>query len=151
MVEADAVGVGVVRRAVGALRSVRSFGTTPPWSPGLPPGRAWHLPGRGEALVRDAHSGSAGRPPVLLLHGWTWSLDVNYFGLMPELVAAGRPFVGIDHRGHAGGLPIHGEPTLEDCAQDVRCVLDSMSVDKVIVCGFSPGGPVGLHFALANP
>lgn len=119
------------------------------WAPELPPGRTLSLPGRGEVFIRESHAGSGG-VPVLLLHAWTLSLDVNYFGLMPGL-ASRYSFVGLDHRGHGGGLPISGPFTIADCADDVVAVLDELGIDRVVVCGYSLGGPVGLHLALARP
>lgn len=107
------------------------------------------LPGRGQVFIREGHTGSGG-VPVLLLHAWTLSLDVNYYGLMPG-VAARYPFVGLDHRGHGGGLPVNGPFTITDCAEDVLAVLDELGIDRVVACGYSLGGPVGLHLALAHP
>jgi 3-oxoadipate enol-lactonase len=107
------------------------------------------LPGRGPVFIRESHSGAGGLP-VLLLHGLSLSLDVNYYGVMPAL-APRYPFVGLDHRGHGGGLPISGPFSIADCADDVLAVLDELGLDRVVVCGFSLGGPIGLHLALARP
>ena len=41
-----------------------------PAPPGLPPGRAVELAGRGMTWVHEA-PGPAGAPTVVLLHGWT--------------------------------------------------------------------------------
>lgn len=136
------------RRAVGMLRPTRTLRTGRTWTPELPAGSTVHVPGRGDVFVRRSTTGSG--VPVLLLHGWTWTLDINYFGVMPAL-SARQPWVGLDHRGHGGGLPIGGPFTLEDCAEDVLGVLDALGIERVIVCGFSLGGPVGLTFALAHP
>jgi pimeloyl-ACP methyl ester carboxylesterase len=50
----------------------------PNWAPeppvALPRGCVIHVPGRGEMFLRD--SGGDG-PPVLLLHGWMFSADLN--------------------------------------------------------------------------
>ncbi|HEY1973946.1 MAG TPA: alpha/beta fold hydrolase [Pseudonocardia sp.] len=147
----DLINVDLGRRLVGSLRPTRPSrsNASPPWAPDLPPGRMLSLPGRGEVFIRESHAGTGG-VTVLLLHAWTLSLDVNYFGLMPGL-AARHPFVGLDHRGHAGGLPINGPFTIADCADDVLAVLDELGLDRVVVCGYSLGGPVGMHLALAHP
>jgi 3-oxoadipate enol-lactonase len=148
---ADLVNVDVGRRLVGSLRPTRPRrrANSASWVPELPPGRMLALPGRGEIFIRESRTGSGG-VAVLLLHAWTLSLDVNYFGLMPGL--AGRhPFVGLDLRGHAGGLPIAGSFSIADCAGDVLAVLDELGLDRVVVCGYSLGGPIGLHLALAHP
>ena len=147
----DAIKADFGRRLVGALRPTRPrrSAAVSSWKPELPPGRMLTLPGRGQVFIRESHS-PAGDVPVLLLHAWTLSLDVNYFGLMPGL-AARHSFVGLDHRGHGGGLPISGPFTIEDCADDVLAVLDELGIDQVVVCGYSLGGPIGLHLALAHP
>jgi 3-oxoadipate enol-lactonase len=108
------------------------------------------LPGRGQVFIRHSDAASATGVPVLLLHGWTLSLDVNFFGVMPGL-ATRHPFIGIDQRGHGRGLRISGPFDIEDCADDVLAVLDALDVERVVVCGFSLGGPVGMHLALAHP
>ncbi|KLL12464.1 hypothetical protein FrCorBMG51_04000 [Protofrankia coriariae] len=100
--------------------------------------------------MRQTRADRDGVLPVLLLHGWTWSLDVNFFGLMPPL-SQRHPIVGLDQRGHGRGLPIAGEFSIADCAEDVIAVLDVLNIDRVIVCGFSLGGLVGTHMALAHP
>ena len=52
----------------------------PRWAPEppvpLPRGCVVHVPGRGEMFLRD--SGGDG-PPVLLLHGWMFSADLNWY------------------------------------------------------------------------
>jgi 3-oxoadipate enol-lactonase len=147
----DVINADLGRRLVGALRPTRPRRSAAAslWKPELPPGRMLSLPGRGQVFIRESHS-PAGGVPVLLLHAWTLSLDVNYFGLMPSL-AARHSFVGLDHRGHGRGLPISGPFTIADCADDVLAVLDELGIDRVVVCGYSLGGPVGLHLALAHP
>lgn len=40
---------------------------------------------------------------------------------------------------------------IEDLAADAAAVLDQLGIDQVVVCGYSLGGPVGLHLALAHP
>jgi 3-oxoadipate enol-lactonase len=42
----------------------------------LPPARTVVVPERGEVFLRD--TGGEG-PPVLLLHGWTASADLNWY------------------------------------------------------------------------
>lgn len=139
------------RRLVGALGSTRGPATGPAWTPALPPGRLLGLPGRGAVFVREHRPAAATGPPVLLLHGWTWSLDVNYFAVMPALAAAGIPFIGFDQRGHGRGLPAGRPFGIGDLAVDAVAVLDRLGVAEAVVCGYSLGGPVGLHLALAHP
>ncbi|HLJ07868.1 MAG TPA: alpha/beta fold hydrolase, partial [Acidimicrobiia bacterium] len=109
-------------------RMARPLGVEPPGPPippPLPPGRIVHLPGRGETFVRDTGpppaDGPAPGPPVLLLHGWTASADVNFFAVFPELAGRHRA-VALDHRGHGRGLRPRTPFSLEDCADDAAAL-----------------------------
>src|SRR5450755_3608200 len=69
-----------------------------PLGPGLqpsPPARLVELPGRGTTYVHEVH-GPTGAPTVVLLHGWTVTAALNWFGCFEPL---GRHFnvVALDH------------------------------------------------------
>ena len=89
-----------------------------PW---LPEGRLVHVEGRGECFVRLHRHPDPGAP-VLLLHGWTASSDLQFFTAY-EALAARFTFVGIDHRGHGRGLRSPDAFTLEDAADDAAAVV----------------------------
>src|ERR1700727_447875 len=65
------------------------------------PARTLVAPDRGELFLRD--SGGDGLP-VMLLHGWVASADLNWCGAYDALAAAGYRVLAIDHRGHGRGL-----------------------------------------------
>jgi 3-oxoadipate enol-lactonase len=115
----------------------------PDWPPDppveLPPGRLVHVPGRGEFFVRD--SGGDG-PPLLLLHGWMFSSDLNWFRVYAPLAAAGYRVLAMDHRGHGRGLRTDAEFRLADCAADAAAVLREIGCAPALVTGYSMGGPV---------
>ncbi|HKN93949.1 MAG TPA: alpha/beta fold hydrolase, partial [Thermoleophilaceae bacterium] len=67
----------------------------------LPEGRIVRVPGLGELFVRD--TGGSG-PPVLLLHGWMFPSDLNWFRTYKPLADAGYRVLALDHRGHGRGL-----------------------------------------------
>ena len=77
----------------------------PRWAPEppvpLPRGCVFNVPGRGEMFLRD--SGGDG-PPVLLLHGWMFSADLNWYRTYAPLAEAGYRVLAVDHRGHGRGL-----------------------------------------------
>ena len=77
----------------------------PNWAPeppvALPAGCIVHVPGRGEMFLRD--SGGDG-PPVLLLHGWMFSADLNWYTTYGALEEAGYRVLAVDHRGHGRGI-----------------------------------------------
>lgn len=122
-------------------------GTVPPW---LPPGEVIHVPGRGEMFLRHHRHATATEPPLLLLHGWTASADLQFLTAY-EALAQHWSFVGVDHRGHGRGLRPPVRFTLEDCADDAAALLRSLGVGPVIAVGYSMGGPIALHLAHRHP
>jgi 3-oxoadipate enol-lactonase len=121
----------------------------PPVPPRLPPGRVVSLPGRGEVFVRDS-GGPPALPVVLLLHGWTASADLNFFPVYDCLAGAYR-VIALDARGHGRGMRSAEPFTLEDCADDAAALLDQIGAHRVIVVGYSMGGPVGMLLARRHP
>ena len=93
----------------------------PRWAPEppveLPEGRIVHVPGRGEFFLRD--TGGHGTP-VLLLHGWMFQSDLNWFRTYGPLADAGYRVLAVDHRGHGRGLRTPEPFRLVDCAHDAR-------------------------------
>ncbi|MDZ7675769.1 MAG: alpha/beta hydrolase [Acidimicrobiales bacterium] len=110
--------------------------------PRLPPGRVVELPGRGTTFVREL-PGPTGAPTVVLLHGWTVTADLNWF---PSYAALGEHFrvVAVDHRGHGRGLRPTGPFRLADCADDLAALVEVLDLDRVILAGYSMGGPVAM-------
>ncbi|KAA8882992.1 alpha/beta hydrolase [Nocardia colli] len=110
----------------------------------LPPRRAVELADGSSVDVRVA----PGVNPVLLLHGWALTADVNFCHLM-QPVADSYGLVAMDMRGHGRGLPLAAGERFDiaQCADDAAAVLDALGIDQVVVCGYSLGGPVGLEFA----
>ena len=131
------------------LRSRRAAPRSAPEPPvDLPPGRVVLVPGRGELFVRD--SGGDG-PPVLLLHGWTASADLNWFAQYAALTAAGMRVIALDHRGHGRGLRTYVHFRLEDCADDAVALVEQLGAGPVIAAGYSMGGPIALLAARRHP
>lgn len=106
----------------------------------LPPGRHVDLPGRGRTWVRELE-GPPGAPTVLLLHGWTATSDLNWFGCYESLGRAYR-VVALDHRGHGRGIRTRRLFRLDDCADDAAALVGELGLGPVIVVGYSMGGLV---------
>ena len=116
--------------------------------PALPPGRYLELPGRGVTFVRD-QPGPPDRPPIVLLHGWTATADLNFFAVYGGLASTGR-VIAIDQRGHGRGMPTK-RFRFEDVADDVAATLETLGIDRAVVVGYSMGGAVAQLVAHRHP
>ncbi len=93
-----------------------------------------------------------GKPPLLLLHGFTGSAEA-WRDLLPLLGKRTRT-LAIDLPGHG---PSGGEGsfpdriTLADCVAWVRRRLDDLDIRSCVLLGYSMGGRVALRFALDHP
>ena len=114
----------------------------------LPEGRLVHVRGLGELFVRD--TGGSG-PPVLLLHGWMFPSDLNWFRVYQPLADAGYRVLALDHRGHGRGLRADEPFTLAGCASDAAALIRELGCGPVIVVGYSMGGPVATLMARDHP
>ena len=147
-----AANPAVRRSALQAARFARPLdrkADRPPVPPQLPPGRVVNLTGRGEIFVRESDGPAAG-PTVLLLHGWTASADLNFFPVYDSLAGAYH-VIAPDARGHGRGMRSAEPFSLEDCADDAAALLEQVGADRVIVVGYSMGGPVGMLLARRHP
>jgi pimeloyl-ACP methyl ester carboxylesterase len=126
----------------------------PPVPPPLPAGAVVVLRGRGEVFVRDsgppARATGTDQVPVLLLHGWTVTADVNFFAAYGPLAERYR-VLAMDHRGHGRGMRPTEEFSLEDCADDAAALLRELGIERAIVVGYSMGGPIGMLLAHRHP
>jgi 3-oxoadipate enol-lactonase len=114
--------------------------TYPPIPPHeLPPARTVIVPGVGELFLRD--SGGDG-PPVMLLHGWLVSADLNWNAAYAPLAEAGYRVLAIDHRGHGRGLRSAAPFRLVDCASDAAAVVRQLGLAPAIFAGYSMGGAI---------
>lgn len=109
--------------------------------PPLLAGRVVHIDGRGEFFVRHHQHSDPNAPTVLLLHGWTASVDTQFFTVYEEL-AQHFSIIGLDHRGHGRGLRPDTQFELEDCADDAAAVARHLGATSVVTVGYSMGGPI---------
>ncbi len=105
----------------------------------IPEGRRVELPGRGKTWVREI-DGPKGAPTVVLLHGLGATGLLNWFPCFGPLSAKHR-VVAIDHRGHGRGIRPR-RFRLEDCADDVAAMIDALGLGRVVLAGYSMGGPI---------
>lgn len=90
-------------------------------------------------------------PALLLLHGFTGDLH-TWDRFVPDLEEAFR-VIAVDLPGHGGtdAPPSPERYRMERCVDDLNALLDGLGVGDVRVLGYSMGGRVALHFALAAP
>jgi 2-succinyl-6-hydroxy-2,4-cyclohexadiene-1-carboxylate synthase len=89
-------------------------------------------------------------PALMLLHGFTG--DVSTWEPFLE-VWSGFTTVRVDLIGHGGsGCPDDpGRYSMQRAVDDLGGVLDHLGIDETALLGYSLGGRVALHFALARP
>ncbi len=116
--------------------------------PSLPPAEVVSIPDRGEFVVR--RGGRAAGTPVLLLHGWMATADLNWF-LLYDALGAHHPIVAPDLRGHGRAPRSSGAFTLESCADDAAAILRQLGIERAVVVGYSLGGPVAMLLWRRHP
>jgi 3-oxoadipate enol-lactonase len=105
---------------------------------------------RGRLSVRHTPGvGADGRVPLVLLHGITWTADLNFFGL-GEAIRGDQPVIVFDAPNHGTGLSVP-RFTFDDVADDLEAVLDHFGVAQAVVCGYSLGGICAMVFADRHP
>ncbi len=117
--------------------------------PALPRGEYVDLPGRGTSFVRLV-DGPAGAIPVVLLHGWSWSADLNFADVFARL-GTHHPVIAPDVRLHGRGLRVAGDFRASDATDDVIAVLDALGVESALFAGYSMGGVLTVDAALRYP
>jgi 3-oxoadipate enol-lactonase len=118
----------------------------------LPPARTITAADRGELFLRDsgpAHPGDGA--PVMLLHGWLATADMNWCGAYEALTDAGYRVLAIDHRGHGRGLRSMAPFRLADCAADAAAALRALDLAPATVVGYSMGGAIAQLVARDHP
>lgn len=142
---ATAVGAGAAGAAGVVWSASRSRRPLPGMErfdpPPLPPARILAVPGHGELFVREASGPGEGAPTVLLLHGWMFPADLNWFTAYGPLAEAAR-VLAVDHRGHGRGSRPSMPFRLADAADDAAALLAHLGTGPVVVVGCSLGGPV---------
>ena len=95
------------------------------------------LPGNLELTYEEAGSG----PPLLFIHGWPHNRTL-WSGQLGGLSTHAR-CIAPDLRGF-GGSTVRGPYSMSQYADDLVALLDSLGIDRAIVCGLSMGGYVAM-------
>ena len=103
----------------------------------------------GDVTIEVTQAGDG--PPLLLLHGFTgaaesWAplqrvLGDRWHTVAPSLLGHGA----------SSAPPDPARYRMEECVADLVALLDLLGLDRIAVLGYSMGGRVALHLALAAP
>src|SRR5476651_1551751 len=90
--------------------------------------------------------------PIVLVHGFASTKEVNWVnpGWVTTLVRAGRRVIALDNRGHGQSSKLT-DPAAYDSAtmaEDVRALLDHLSIERADVMGYSMGARICAYLAL---
>ncbi len=116
-----------------AVRLVPAEGVTPIT-------RLTELPGRGTTRVWEC-AGPLGAETLVLIHGVTFTAELNWRKVLEPL---GRHFrvIAVDLRGHGDGISRGSRFSLEDCADDIAALAQTLGISRFAAVGYSMGGMV---------
>src|ERR1700730_7675811 len=84
--------------------------------------------------------------PIVLVHGFASTKEVNWVqtGWVSALTRAGRRVVALDERGHGQSSKLYDPAAYHSdlMAEDVRALLDYLSIDRADVMGYSMGARI---------
>ena len=93
--------------------------------------------------------------PIVLIHGFASNKEVNWVapGWVTTLARAGRRVIALDNRGHGQSTKLYEPAAYHSAimAQDVRALLDHLSLPRADVMGYSMGARIAAFLALADP
>jgi pimeloyl-ACP methyl ester carboxylesterase len=89
--------------------------------------------------------------PLILVHGFTASFEVNWDGAK-DLLAAHYQVIGLDLRGHGkSGKPHDAESYGVQMVEDITRLMDHLGIGQAHVAGYSLGSIVALKMAVLHP
>lgn len=86
--------------------------------------------------------------PLLLIHGN--GEDHRIFDAAIPLLSSHFRVYALDSRGHGQSFSV-SEYHYSDMAEDIRCFIEMLGLEKPLLCGFSDGGILGLLLASRYP
>ena len=91
--------------------------------------------------------------PVVLIHGFTASIEMNWKGPgVLDALAQDYQVIAFDNRGHGkSGKPHGGENYGKAMSEDIVRLLDHLTIEKAHIVGYSLGGIIALNFTVRHP
>jgi pimeloyl-ACP methyl ester carboxylesterase len=94
-------------------------------------------------------------PPILLIHGFASTKEVNWVqpGWVAALTGAGRRVIALDNRGHGASTKLYRpeDYRIERMAGDAIGLMDHLGLSRADVMGYSMGGRIAALMALRHP
>jgi pimeloyl-ACP methyl ester carboxylesterase len=105
--------------------------------------------------VRVAFLDEGEGDPIVLVHGFASTKEVNWVqpGWVSTLTRAGRRVIALDDRGHGESAKLYDPAAYHSAvmADDVRALLDHLSIERADVMGYSMGARITAFLALKHP
>lgn len=93
--------------------------------------------------------------PIILIHGFASSKDVNWVqpGWFTTLKGAGRRVIALDNRGHGQSAKLYDPADYHTgkMASDVRALMAHLGIGRADVMGYSMGARITAFLALESP
>lgn len=113
------------------------------------------MPSFHNGAVEIAYLDEGEGEPIVLVHGFASSKNVNwvYPTWVSELRKDGRRVIALDNRGHGESSKLYdpAQYSIAAMADDVAALMDHLEIDRADIMGYSMGGRIAGHIALANP
>src|SRR3981081_3214545 len=105
--------------------------------------------------VEIASLGGGGGDPILLVHGFASTKNVNwvYPGWVSELKKNRRRVIALDNRGHGDSAKLYEAADYEvaTMAGDVTALMDHLNVERADIMGYSLGARMTAVLAISQP
>jgi pimeloyl-ACP methyl ester carboxylesterase len=93
--------------------------------------------------------------PIVLIHGFASTAAVNWVspGWVATLTRARRRAIALDNRGHGASSKLYDPAAYHSAsmAEDVRALLDHLSIARADAMGYSMGARIAAYLAIAYP
>ena len=108
----------------------------------------------GDVRIRyvDVGKGAPGVPPLVLVHGFTGTIERAWIntGILPDLARDHR-VIAFDLRGHGHSGKPHDPRAYDELALDVIRLMDHAGIPRAHVVGYSLGGIIVIKLLTTHP
>jgi len=113
------------------------------------------MPSFSHGSVEIAYLDEGQGEPIILIHGFASSKDVNWVqpGWFTTLKGAGRRVIALDNRGHGQSAKLYDPADYHTTkmASDVRALMAHLGIGRADVMGYSMGARISAFLALESP